>query len=296
MRVYEPLAAFPDDRAELWREYAESDRAISTRVGPAIQRKLLYEAMNPDWDILPRLPEEAYVLHTDDGVLVCPWQLRERCADAVRGIEDLVPANLVDAFAPRRLTLMADVVTDGPDARGDGEAGPFRHEESVLWHVPTRWFVCLEASERELDLTEGRRGLRYRVPMARARRRARRAYGIVQTSLGRRNPVAMGIRQLSEWLSVFHPRSVVEVDYGGLVRVLSDAELSDDDSPQLVHDGLTALARGEAAEAGRGYERLMRRWRMIRLRERSNLWATTLTFARKIGNVSVFPNCRLNRF
>lgn len=270
MRVYEPLAAFSGDRAELWREYAAADRAPSVWDGPSIQRKLGYEAMNPEWDVLPKLPEEAYVLDTPDGPMICPWQLGPRGAAVVRGVGDLVPRTVVDAFAPRRMATMAAAVSGGPDARGDDETGPYWHEHVAMWHVPTRWFVCLETSERELTL-DGRRGLRYVVPMARARRRARRAYGILQTSLGKGNPVAVGVRQVSEWLSVFHPRSMVEVDYGGLVRVLSDTDLRDDDSPQLVHDGLIALARGDVVEAGRGYERLMRRWRGVRLRERSNL-------------------------
>lgn len=287
LRVYEPLAAFTGDRARLWRQYAESGRAVPVPAGPAIQRKLVYEAMSPEWDVLPKVAEEAYVLDTEDGPLICPWQLAERSAASVRGIGDLVPDNLIDAFAPRRLTLMAGVATGGPDARGDDKAGPCWHEHVAMWHVPTRWFVCLESSERELRLEGERRSLRYLVPMARARRRARRAYGILQTSLGRSNPVAVSVRHMSEWLSVFHPRSMIEVDYGGLVWVLSDAELRGDDSPQLVHDGLTALARGDAAAAGRGYEQLMRRWRVIRLRERSNLWAKTSIFTRKFGIVSV---------
>lgn len=294
--MYEPLAAFSDERAALWREYAEAGQAVSAREGPAIQRKLVYEAMNPEWDILPRVPEQAYVLDTEDGPLICPWELNERSAAAVRGIGDQVPRNLVDAFAPRRLTMMAGAMSAGPDARGDSDAGPCWHEHVAMWHVPTKWFACVESSERELVLEPGKRGLRYRVPMARARRRARRAYGILQTSLGRSNPVAVSVRQVSEWLSVFHPRSMVEVDYGGLVWVLSDADLRGDDSPQLVHDGLTALARGDVVAAGRGYEQLMRRWRVIRLRERSNLWTKTLTYTPKTGNISVFPTCRLNRF
>ncbi|MGH8882236.1 MAG: hypothetical protein ACRD0P_33630, partial [Stackebrandtia sp.] len=232
LRVYEPLAAFDEERAALWRDYAASGRAVPVLEGPAIQRKLVYESMNADWDVLPRVSDEAYVLSSEDGPLVCPWEVGPRSAAAVRDVGDLVPDSLVEAFAPPRLSALADGAGTGPDARGDDRAGPFWHEHASMWHVPNRWFVCLEASERELSLDGDERLLRYRVSMARARRRARRAYGILQTSLGQSNPVAVSVRELSEWLSVFHPRSMVEVDYGGLVRVLSDVDLRGDDSPK----------------------------------------------------------------
>lgn len=272
LRVYEPLAAFAEDRAEFWREYAASGKAVSPLDGPAIQRDLLYQTVGPNWDDLPDPPSEAYVIESESGPLICPWQLGPRMAEAVRDIEDMVPPHLIEAFVSPRLAAEAVTgeVEPDPDAASVVSQGPHWHEDISPWHVPTRWFVCLEGAERELSLVDDERLLRYRIPMSRARRRSRHAYGILQTSLGRGNPVAVGIRQLSEWLSVFHPRSVVEVDYGGLVRILSDTELRDDDSPQLVHDGLTALARGDVSVAGRNYERLMRRWRQVRLRERSN--------------------------
>src|SRR5699024_10520363 len=103
------------------------------------------------------------------------------------------------------------------------------------------------------------------------RRRVRHAYGILQTSMGKDNPVAVRTRLTSEWLALFHPKSMVEVEYGGIVWVLSEAELRQDDSPRLAHDGLAALATGDVTLAGRRYEQLMRRWKLVRLRERRNL-------------------------
>ncbi|MGH8879845.1 MAG: hypothetical protein ACRD0P_21260, partial [Stackebrandtia sp.] len=53
LRVYEPLAAFSTERARLWREYVAGESAMSTMVGPGIQRDQLYQSMGPGWDELP---------------------------------------------------------------------------------------------------------------------------------------------------------------------------------------------------------------------------------------------------
>ncbi|HZE40784.1 MAG TPA: hypothetical protein VE172_18435, partial [Stackebrandtia sp.] len=221
LRVYEPLAAFSHERERHWREYAANGRAASAESGPGLQRELFYDAMTVGWDGLPSLPDEAYVIDGEDGPLICPWHLGPRIAAAVRSAADRVPPHLVDAFLHPRLVAAAEQEHGpGPDARGDLHGAPAWHEHIATWHVPARWFVLLDDNDRDPSPSSV---LRYRVSMARARRRGRQAYGILQTSLGRSNPVAVGVRQLCEWLSVFHPRSTVEVDYGGLVRMLSGA-------------------------------------------------------------------------
>ncbi|HET6214795.1 MAG TPA: hypothetical protein VFE14_18150, partial [Micromonosporaceae bacterium] len=68
----------------------------------------------------------------------------------------------------------------------------------------------------------------------------------------------------------FHPRSVLELDYGGLVELLSDDTLREDDSPGLVAAGLAGLAGGDADSASEAYETLVARWRTVQLMERSN--------------------------
>ena len=63
---------------------------------------------------------------------------------------------------------------------------------------------------------------------------------------------------------------MVELDYGGLVHLLSDDALTADDSPGLVAAGLAAVGRGEADAATSSYERLVDRWRAVQLLERCN--------------------------
>lgn len=66
------------------------------------------------------------------------------------------------------------------------------------------------------------------------------------------------------------PRSVVELDYGGLVQLLPDETLEADDSTELVATGLSGLGRGEAEEASAAYDKLVARWRAVQLLERCN--------------------------
>ena len=68
-------------------------------------------------------------------------------------------------------------------------------------------------------------------------------------------------------LKVLHV--VHELDYGGLVSLLSDDVLEDDDSPGLVARGLAALSKGDADTATEAYEQLVTRWRAVQLLETS---------------------------
>jgi hypothetical protein len=63
---------------------------------------------------------------------------------------------------------------------------------------------------------------------------------------------------------------VVELDYGGIVSLLSDEQLAADDSPTLVAAGLTAVGEGRGQDATQVYERLVERWRTVQLLERYN--------------------------
>jgi hypothetical protein len=83
-------------------------------------------------------------------------------------------------------------------------------------------------------------------------------------------PISEAVEESARWLEEFHPRSIVELDYGGLASVLPDDVLTDDDSPALVARGLAALAKGDADAATAAYEQLVERWRAIQLLERCN--------------------------
>ncbi|RKR89057.1 hypothetical protein BDK92_3394 [Micromonospora pisi] len=271
LRVYEPLTAFDRDRQIFWRRYVKEGRAVAPLEGPGRQRTAVIEALGAGWTRLPDLPDEAYVLEADDTLLVCPWNLRVRVAEAALSARDGVPPVLADAFVPPILAGQAKAVVEDfrSGARVLEHGVPRLHEQIATWGVPLRWFVFVDPAERELTVRPERRVLRYRTEISKARRRASRGLAVLRKSVGDA-PITEAVEEGARWLEEFHPRSVVELDYGGLVQLLPDEALADDDSPALVAEGLAGLSRGDAEAATEAYEKLVARWRAVQLLERCN--------------------------
>lgn len=271
LRVYEPLSAFDREQQLYWRRYVSQGRAVAPGEGPQRQRIAVLEALGAGWTRLPELPDEAYVLETDDTLLVCPWNLRVRIAEAALTARDGVPAVLADAFVPPAFVTLARAVVEHwrSGAQALERGAPRVHEQIATWGVPLRWFVFVDLPERELSTRDGRRSLRYRTEISKARRRAHRGVAVLRKAVGDA-PITEAVEEGARWLEEFHPRSVVELDYGGLVDLIPDQQLRDDDSPRLVANGLAGLARGDADAATEAYETLVNRWRLVQLMERSN--------------------------
>ncbi len=271
LRVYEPLTAFDRERQVFWRRYVREGRAVAPLEGPVLQRTAVIEALGAGWTRLPDLPEEAYVLEADDTLLVCPWNLRLRVAEAALNARDGVPSVIADAFVPPVLAGQARAVVDDwrSGARVLEHGVPRVHEQIATWGVPLRWFVFVDLGERDLVIKDERRSLRYRTEISKARRRASRGLSVLRKSIGDA-PITEAVEEAARWLEEFHPRSVVELDYGGLVDLIPDTDLEDDDSPGLVAAGLAALSRGDADAATEAYEKLVARWRAVQLLERCN--------------------------
>ncbi|MEJ3743022.1 hypothetical protein WEI85_07030 [Actinomycetes bacterium KLBMP 9797] len=271
LRVYEPLTAFDRERQMFWRRYAREGRAVAPAEGPVRQRTAVIAALGAGWTRLPDLPDEAYVLEADDTLLVCPWNLRVRVAEAALSARDGVPSILADAFVPPVLAGQAKaIVEDWRSGAKVLERGvPRVHEQIATWGVPLRWFVFVDDAERELVLRRDRRALRYRTEISKARRRAHRGVSVLRKAVGDA-PITEAVEEGARWLEEFHPRSVVELDYGGLVDLLPDDALEADDSPKLVAAGLAGLSRGDAEGATEAYEKLVARWRAVQLLERCN--------------------------
>jgi hypothetical protein len=271
LRVYEPLTAFDRDRQVFWRRYAREGRALGLVDGPVKQRTAVLEALGAGWTRLPDLPDEAYVMEWGDTLLVCPWNLRLRVAEAALNARDGVPSVLADAFVPPILAGQAKAVVEDwrSGAKVLEQGVPRVHEQIATWGVPLRWFVFVDLEEREIVLSGGQRTLRYRTEISKARRRAHRGVSVLRKSLGDA-PITDAVEEGTRWLEEFHPRSIVELDYGGLVNLLPDDDLANDDSPGLVAAGLSALSRGDADGASAAYEKLVERWRAVQLLERCN--------------------------
>jgi hypothetical protein len=300
LRVYEPLAAFPEPERTHWKQY----------VAYGAERTAQDELRQSLADLIPVPPvpvpvhesRDAFVAVVDGVAHICPWRTRLRAWLALTELTGELPAPVLDAVLPPvvRAAAAADYErwrTGNPDAR------PWIRE--ATWHVPVRWFVLFDDAERTFEpggmteatsggdekhgdekqptapvpggMTEATSGgdekhgdekqptapvLRYRTAMVEARRRVARALRVLRDTL-EEGPLIDGLVDLGRWLEEFHPRSLVELDYGGLVYAIPEARLAADHSAALVAEGLTALRDGDGTRVNEAYAELTDHWRGI---------------------------------
>ena len=269
LRVYEPLAAYDGPERRRWQAYV----AAEDRPGPSDERANALRAMlsRP-----PRLPDadEALVLEVDGVTLVCPWHTAVRGHEALLDFCAELPDVLADAFVPPSLVELAEVELD----RWRVERGTTAtHVRTCTWQVPLQWFVLVDAAERVVSLGEPEpgavrrtgRSLVYRTPMSRARRRVARALSVLRRGL-EDSSVVDDVEDLGRWLEEFHPRSVVELDYGDLVHLLDDAELGQDASARDVTLALAKLSEGDGDGAAAAYGRVLARMKALQAVESAN--------------------------
>jgi hypothetical protein len=226
---------------------------------------------------LTRAGDHAYVRHLDGLTYVCPWRLQVRAWEALEDFRSLLPDELTEAFLPLASISTAEAAHDAWSAANpEVEAGI----RSCTWSIPVPWFALFEAEERRLVLGERRmagtplhtgldRALVYLTAMSRARRRIARALHVVQRAF-EDGPAVEALEELARWLEEFHPHSLVELDYGGLVHLVDDEALSADDSVAGVADSLERLGRGEVEAAVAAYEAVVARWRAVAALEHAN--------------------------
>ena len=105
--------------------------------------------------------------------------------------------------------------------------------------------------------------------MSKARRRVAKALHVLRRAMPD-GPTVPSVEALGRWLEEFHPRSLVELDYLGLVDLCAEATLRSDDSAGDVAEALAALQRGETKLATVAYDRVTERWQVAYAVESSN--------------------------
>ena len=78
------------------------------------------------------------------------------------------------------------------------------------------------------------------------------------------------LAEVGRWLEDFHPYSLVELDYGGLVQLLSDDALNRDQSVAEIAAAIGGVAKGERELAVAMYRRAHSRWRAFAEYEMAN--------------------------
>lgn len=270
LRVYEPLAAFPEPERAQWSRYAAAGRAPDRTVAQAVERAAVLRALAGPAAALPDDEGHAWLAEVDGVTLVCPWHTRVRAAQALVEWRETLHEDLADAFFPREAAAAG---VDELHAWLEDHPDQHTHVLTSTWSVPLRWFVLVEAGERTVSLGEGSvrtgRELVYRTPMSRARRRLARTLAVLRRTMGDDGVVAL-VEDLGRWLEEFHPRSLVELDYGGVVHLMADADLLEDESARDVADAVAALADGDTERAGTAYGRVTARMKALQAVESAN--------------------------
>ena len=273
LRVYEPLRAFegasasrvraalargplPPERAGSYERELCLRNQLGARLLPGGERNGRRAGTSGDVEVL--------VLGGASGEpLVCPLDTRVRAAAAV--------LSFLAVETPLLRTCALPVPE--PTARREAEealaelGSAAAHVVSASWTVPLPWFALVDPEERHLRL-DGRRRVWWRVPMSRARARAAQAERIVRNGLDDTGPAEV-LAETATWLGKFDRASVVELDYGGVVDLVDDEALRNDDSADQVRDALQALREGDKAAARASYDRLREFWAVVAGKQRA---------------------------
>jgi hypothetical protein len=263
LRAYEPLAAFPPPERKRWERYLESGSVPDRIRGVHVEQRAAVVAaigVPPANHV-----DHAYVHRLDGVTYVCPWRTQVRSWEAMTEFRRSMPDEIADAFFPKQAAEVAERElarwrSTEPDLKS--------HIVSETWQVPLRWFLPFEGEERRLVLS-AQRSVTYLTTMSNARRRVARSLAILRRTVEDGDMIA-GVEELADWLEDYHPRSLVELDYGGLVSLFDDVDLEADESAADIAHAVACLASGETDEASEAYGRVAGRWGAVRSVEVAN--------------------------
>jgi hypothetical protein len=255
LRIYEPITSFSPVDQLRWasipiESYTGRDEQLR-----ALRRTILSEP--------PTLKADgAHIIDHDGKRFVSPWSTARRCWAAVEDFKNSLPSSIIAFF-------MTESFSEAISENSDELEHRVPHIISETWIIPPRWFSLFTPEERLRGSNSDGPFTIMRTEIAQAKKRCMTTHQIVRQAFGP-GPVEDEIAQLLNWLSVFHPDSIVECDYGGLAQYLEKA-LVDDGEPGLEADrsiedvtlSLQGLSNGDGALAGQGYEALVKRWRKV---------------------------------
>jgi hypothetical protein len=262
LRVYQPLVAFPPEEQARWERYIVGGGMLRREPGLYRQR-----TNGKQLGILAASASEgADVRLVGDTYFVCPWRTKLLVLMGLASFREAGPFEGSDAFVSdreirRAVRELARIRRKDPSA-----AVPFVLQSA--WHVPVRWFTLFADGERRIVEGDGGVRLTYLTTARKAMRRAERAIpGLRRSDLG---PLADLLVELHGWLRSFDPRSLVELDYGGLCDFLTWDELDDDHSARDVQEAARAYSSGELPRSVELYQNVVIRWAEVRGHESLN--------------------------
>lgn len=289
LRVYEPLSAFDAPVADRLRDRLAKQALNRSAVGEREQELWLRSQLATPIRVLPgeladgraspNASTDVLVLQTAEvpssdtatvgpGPLVCPLDLRPRAAAALVGFL----ATSGGVLRTAALQMDADEARNHAGKVIATEGAAAVHVISATWTIPLPWFSIVDPEDRHVLLGSGTEPVRevyWRCAMADARRRVARAYSVTKEAIGDDGPATV-LRDTGRWLERFHPHSAVELDYGGIVALMTDEELLEDTSAQDVWAILNAMESGDGEELNERFDKVREFWARIAAKERLN--------------------------
>ena len=252
LRIYEPLSAFEAadrlrwDAIDLFESKVAEQRDALVRVATL--------------QLPSQRPDGAHILDLDGMRYVSPWSTSVRTWASLNEFKSTVPSTVVPFFVSNSYE---EALQDSIDFT----ASKVPHIISQTWIIPPRWFALFETHERLRGHGNDGAYVICRTEIAKAIGRAKTTHNAVRSAFGE-GPVEQEILDLIDWLEMFHPKSIVELDYGGLadyieLSLAEEGGLEADTSIEDIQSSIAGLAVGDGALAGRGYERLVTRWRKV---------------------------------
>lgn len=265
LRVFRPLETFAESERLRWERYIVSGDRPSPL--PLIYREESLVADGRLGLIASDEGDHADIRLVEGRYFICPWATRLRILTSIISLREQAPFEMADAFVP-----------DAEARRAARELARLkRREPSALpsmlqspWHVPIRWFVLVDESERHLVENEpGSFRLYYWTPITIARRRAEDTLtALRKTDM---EPVTEMVKEVSRWLAAFNPHSMVELDYAGVSSLFTWDELDNDHSGREIQEAIAAIREHEdMARATDLYQAVTARWAEARARESLN--------------------------
>jgi hypothetical protein len=255
LRIYEPISAFSPAESLRWQAITKTEATTNEEQERALSRIITSEP--------PALkPDGAHIIDQDGKRYVCPWSTAARCWAALEDFKTSLPNNITKLFLPQNLeeaiSINSEVIED-----------KVPHIISETWMIPPRWFSLFSPEERVRGHKLNEPFTYFRTSIQNAKKRCMFTHQTVVASFGN-GPIEQEIADLLEWMDLFHPESIVELDYGGLATYLENSLIENgepgldaDTSCEDLHLSLEGLASGDGARAGQGYQRLMSRWRRV---------------------------------
>jgi hypothetical protein len=255
LRVYEPIDSFEAADQLRWSQIAITSPTGWDEQVRSLKRSITNEPPNLK-------PDGAHVLEHEGKRYIAPWSTAARCWAALDDFKYTLPPSVIKFFIPQ-------TIEDSINSTIDIVEDKVSHILTSTWSIPPRWFALFSPDERLRGVNEDGHFTISRTAISNAKNRCTFTHQAVLGAFGE-GAVEGEVAELLDWLEIFDPKSIVELDYGGLATYLNkqliesgEVGLDADTSIEDVTSSIAGLASGDGALAGRGYERLVSRWRRV---------------------------------